>query len=110
MQTPTAIDSRNLKPTHESIDLMTLIPTVKPMLKQTDSLKQRCSLKRIEIEKSPCSMIDCEIDSLDRIHLPMLIGLVKPTNFASEPSSAIDSMKHSADPIRSVIASYLRTD
>ena len=89
---------------------MTPILTVKPMLKQTDSLKQRRSLKRIEIEKSPCSMIDCEIDSLERIHLPMLIGLVKPTNFANELSSVIGSMKHSAEPIRSVIASYLRTD
>ena len=55
-------------------------------------------------------MIDCEIDSLERIHLPMLIGLVKPTNFANELSSVIGSMKHSAEPIRSVIASYLRTD
>ena len=55
-------------------------------------------------------MIDCEIDSLERIHLPTLIGLVKPTNFANELSSVIGSMKHSAEPIRSVIASYLRTD
>ena len=68
------------------------------------------SLKRIEIEKSPCSMIDCEIDLLERIHLPMLIGLVKPTNFANEPSSVIGSMKHSAVSIRSEIVSHLKTD
>ena len=39
MQTPTAIDSLILKPTRESIDLVTLIPTVKAMLKLTDSLE-----------------------------------------------------------------------
>ena len=68
------------------------------------------SLKRIEIEKPPCSTIDCEIDLLERMRLPMLIGLVKPTNFASEPSSVTDSMKRSAEPIRSAIASHLKTD
>ena len=68
------------------------------------------SLKRIEIEKFPCSTIDCEIDLLELKHLPMLIGSVKPTNFASEPSSVTDSMKHSAVSIRSEIASHLKTD
>jgi len=68
------------------------------------------SLKRIEIEKSPCSTIDCEIDLLERMRLPMLIGLVKLTNFVSEPSSVTGSMKRSAEPIRSVIASHLKTD
>ena len=47
MQTQTAIDSLILKPTRESIDLVTLIPTVKAMLILTDSLKQRRSLKRM---------------------------------------------------------------
>ena len=62
------------------------------------------SLKRIEIEKSPCSTIDCEIDLLERMRLPMLIDSMKPTNFASGPSSVTGSMKRSAEPIRSVIA------
>lgn len=110
MLTQIAIGLRILKPTRESIDLVTLISTVKAMLKLTDSLKQRRSLKRIEIEKPPCSTIDCEIGSLERMHLPMLIGLVKPTNFASGPSSVTGSMKRSAEPIRSVIASHSQTD
>ena len=55
-------------------------------------------------------MIDCEIDSLERIHLPMLIGLVKLTNFASGPNSVTGLMKRSAEPIHSAIASYLKTD
>ena len=62
------------------------------------------SLKRIEIEKPPCSTIDCEIDLLEQRYLPTLIGLVKLTNFVSEPSSVTGSMKRSAEPIRSVIA------
>ena len=68
------------------------------------------SLKRIEIEKPPCSTIDCEIDLLELRHLPTLIGSVKPTNFASEPSSVTGLMKRSAEPIHSAIASYLKTD
>ena len=68
------------------------------------------SLKRIEIEKPPCSTIDCEIDLLEQRYLPTLIGLVKLTNFVSEPSSVTGSMKRSAEPIHSVIASYLKTD
>ena len=47
MQTQIAIGLRILKPTRESIDLVTLIPTVKAMLMLTDSLKQRRSLKRM---------------------------------------------------------------
>ncbi|MEG3142278.1 hypothetical protein SD436_04025 [Streptococcus sp. 2A/TPW/M5] len=47
MQTQIAIGLRILKPTRESIDFVMLTPTVKPMLKQTDSLKQRRSLKRM---------------------------------------------------------------
>ena len=68
------------------------------------------SLKWIEIEKPPCSTIDCEIDLLERMRLPTLIGLVKPTNFANGLNSVTGSKKRSAEPIRSVIASYLKTD
>ena len=68
------------------------------------------SLKRIEIEKSPCSTIDCEIDLLELKHLPTLIGSMKLTNFASGPNSVTGLMKRSAEPIRSVIASHLKTD
>ena len=62
MQTPTAIDSLILKPTRESIDLVTLI------------------------------------------------GSMKLTNFANELNSVTGLMKRSAEPIRSVIASHLKTD
>ena len=68
------------------------------------------SLRRIEIEKPPCSTIDYEIDSLERMHLQKLIGLVKLTNFASGPNSVTGLMKRSAEPIHSAIASYLKTD
>ena len=64
MQTPTAIDSLILKPTRESIDLVTLIPTVKAMLKLTDSLKQRRSLKRdVELEIDWLTTLDTLADT-----------------------------------------------
>ena len=63
MQTQTAIDSLILKPTRESIDLVTLIPTVKAMLILTDSLKQRRSLKRMSNWTNWPTTLDTRFDT-----------------------------------------------
>ena len=52
---PTAIDSLILKPTRESIDRVTLIPTVKGMLKLTDSIGNRGAFAEADVELE----IDC---------------------------------------------------